>query len=110
MGAATNGVGATRSRSRLLAFAALFLLASADVATAKKARPDGAVPDACPSELDDVECESFKRGVADGVADVSVGVPDPFRKELKDIGQFPYIRGYETGRRQAGGGRVPAKN
>jgi hypothetical protein len=103
MGAATNGDSAARSRRRLLALATLFLLAAADVAAAKKARPYGAVPDACPSEFDDVECESFKRGVADGAADVSVGVPDPFRKDLKDIGQFPYIRGYETGRRKAGG-------
>lgn len=110
MRAATKRDGATLPPRCLLAFAALFLLVSADVAAAKKARPDGLVPDACPSEFDDVECESFKRGVADGVADVSVGVPDPFRKELKDIGQFPYIRGYETGRRKAGGGRDPAKN
>jgi hypothetical protein len=85
------------------ALGVLFLLASVDIAAAKKATRGGVVTDACPSEFDDVECESYKRGVADGEADISVGVPDPFRSQLKDVGQFPYIRGYEKGRRKAGG-------
>ncbi len=94
---------AARAWRGAAALGALFLLASVDITAAKKATPGGVVTDACPSEFDDVECESYKRGVADGEADISVGVPDPFRSQLKDVGQFPYIRGYEKGRRKAGG-------
>lgn len=103
MGAGSNrGLRVCAMRSAA-ALAALFLLASVGGATAKKsglATPD---PDDCPSGLDNIECESFKSGVLDGEADVSVGVPDPFTRQLGDIGQFPYIRGYEFGRRKAGG-------
>ncbi len=93
----------TGARRRVAALAVLFLLASASGADAKKGVPTNPDPEDCPSGFDNVECDSFKTGVADGAADVSVGVSDPFTRQLGDIGQFPYIRGYETGRRKARG-------
>ena len=103
MGAGSKRGLSGRATRSAAALAALFVLASIGGAIAKKSGPDRPDPASCPSGLDNVECESFRRGVADGEADVSVGVPDPFTRQLGDIGQFPYIRGYESGRRNARG-------
>ena len=51
----------------------------------------------CPSEFDEVECDSFQDGVRNGQLDEMTAIPNPFLEEAQDsaIHAMPYIRGYE---------------
>jgi hypothetical protein len=51
----------------------------------------------CPTEFDEVECDSFQDGVRNGQLDEMTAIPNPFLEEAQDsaIHAMPYIRGYE---------------